>query len=131
MYMPPILDARHASSYQIGPYLAMVFTDCQSEGPIRYSHVMFVYQIDPAQPEKPGQRLMAVAAEVNDSALYTGIPGPSHFLGVFPGEGHINMGASDQWADLEAFTQKALEVAAEHLDVAEPPRLLRKKRWPG
>ena len=123
MYMPAIIDAHHVESYVMGPLLTMVFTDCKSEGPVKYTHVLFVYIFDPEADEKTGmQRLMAVAAEVNQSpfANTTG----SHFLGVFPGSGHINMGSSDSWADLEKFTEKALEVVAEKFNIAQAPRLI-------
>ncbi len=113
MYMPAIIDARHVRSYQVGPYLTMLFTDCKSAGQIQYRHVLFVYAPpDPRQPRHVQlQRIMAVAAERN--AMLDKIPDTpkkGHFLGVFPGEGHMNMGMSEDWDDLEKFAQKALEL---------------------
>ena len=121
MYMPTILDARHVSSYLLGPYIAMLFTDCQSGGRVQYAHILFVYTYDPQRPSTQPQRLLAVAAEVNNTRR----PGsPSHFLGLFPGNGHVNLGASSDWANLDIFARTALEVAAEQLNVSEPPQPL-------
>ena len=39
--------------------------------------------------------------------------GGSHFLGVFNGDGHANLGADDRWGIEEEFTVKALEIALE------------------
>ena len=48
--------------------------------------------------------------------------GRSHFLGVFPGgPQHINLGASDDWADIEKFANKALEVIVEHFSLSKAP----------
>ena len=56
--------------------------------------------------------------------------GESHFLGVFPGDGHLNLGSSNDWADLDRFTAKALEVARQHLGVEEPAVEIRpSKPW--
>jgi len=136
MYMPAIIDARHVRSYQVGPYLTMLFTDCKSAGQIQYRHVLFVYAPpDPRQPRHVQlQRIMAVAAERN--AMLDKIPDTpkkGHFLGVFPGEGHMNMGMSEDWDDLEKFAQKALEIVANQYMVTTPPHLLPpippKRRW--
>jgi hypothetical protein len=42
--------------------------------------------------------------------------GGSHFLGVFDGNGHINQGGSDDWADEEKFTARALQIIREKSD---------------
>ena len=119
MYMPDLLDARHVGNYLLDSYLAMLFTDCKSAGVVEYTHVLFVYEFGPERtPDKLPPRVMAVAAEANGSAL---VEGGSHFLGVFPGSGHMNLGDSDAWADLDTFTAKALEIVTEHLNIAEPP----------
>jgi hypothetical protein len=67
-----------------------------------------------------GRPCFAVAAEVN--RLASPDSGRSLFLGVFPGEPrHINLGASDDWADLEKFADKALEVIVEHFSLSKAP----------
>ena len=47
--------------------------------------------------------------------------GRSHFLGLFPGEGHVNLGAADEWADMDKFAAKALEIIAEQFSLPKPP----------
>lgn len=131
MYWPTLSDARLVSSYQIGPYLGMVFTDCKSVGAIQYTHVLMVFKPDPLTgklPPRPSPSL-AVAAEVNQRAE---IGGGSHFLGVFPGDGHMNLGGSDEWANLQKFTRRAIEFAADHFNVSESAQVLfeaPQKRW--
>lgn len=121
MYLPMINDARHVSSYMFGrEVMVMFFTDCKSAGTIQYTHVAFVYRIDPDKPmpKTPPPVIFAVASEVNAMAQHGG---GSHFLGVFPGSGHMNYGASDDFADLEKFSARALEVVAEQLQLTVPP----------
>src|SRR5688572_4904388 len=121
MYLPAISDAKHVSSYMFGrEIMVMFFTDCTSAGTIQYAHVAFTYRIDPDKPmpQTPPPVILAVASEINQMAQ---LGGGSHFLGVFPGSGHMNMGASNDWADLEKFTQKALDVIADQLQLNVPP----------
>ena len=116
-YFPSLKRARPVKRFQLGPYLAVVFTDCESLGTVQYTHALFVLPEDSSEPR------LAVAAEVN--ALH-GQPGHeasgSHFLGLFPGSGHLNFGDSNDWADLETFTGKALELAAERLGIPDAPQ---------
>jgi hypothetical protein len=121
MYLPAIKDAQREAVYRVGPYFAIVLTDCVSEGDIDYKHAIFVYLPDP-HAERP-QWVMAVAAEISDMVrdLHKDDPNPPYFLGVFPGTGHQNLGASPDWADLEKFTARGLEVVAEHLNVDKSP----------
>ena len=46
------------------------------------------------------------------------------FLGVFSGAGHENHGMSADWADLDKFSARALQVFAERFEIAQPPVLL-------
>ena len=125
MYLPMITNARPVSRYLIGPYLAVVLTDCESDGMIEYQHVVIVYHIDPeAEQDESPMPVMAVAAE-RSTALQDE---NSFFLGVFPGDGHLNMGSSTDWGDLGKFTNKALEIIGDHLKVSEAPFLLPEDR---
>jgi hypothetical protein len=68
-----------------------------------------------------GRPCFAVASEVNRVASPDSER--SHFLGVFPGEPqHINLGASHDWADIERFANKALEIIAEHFSLSDLPK---------
>lgn len=113
MYMPALTNGRVAARYQLGSYLLVVFTDCESTGMIEYLHVLFAFQ--------PGERapIFAVASEI--STFTKDMHPDARFLGVFPGSGHINYGMSEDWMDLEKFTQRALEVTAEHFKIDTEP----------
>lgn len=121
MYLPQIKGGRAVSRYTLGAYIVVFVTDCESEGMIKYLHVAFVYLPDPVNLENKPQVVMAVAAE-RSSALETIMSdNSSYFLGVFPGSGHMNLGASPDWGDLTKFTKRALEVIADQLKVDKPP----------
>ncbi len=108
-YAPLIASAQPVRGYELGEYRAVLLGDVESAGMVRYAHILAVY--DPT-----GEPCLYVAAEVNGLAASLG--GGSHFLGVFPGDAHLNLGASDEWADRERFARKALEVAKQHLGIA-------------
>jgi hypothetical protein len=123
MYWPAINGGRKARSYRLGNYLAVLVTDCESMGQIEYTHVLLVYQmVPPPQADQNAPLVYAVAAEKN--SMQDELGGDSHFLGVFPGTGHMNFGASEQWADLDHFVEKAIEVTAAHFNITEAPILL-------
>jgi hypothetical protein len=123
MYWPTITDARHVDSFLVGPLLAVLFTDCVSEGTIQYAHVLYVYEPDLKNPPGPGNPpplVCCITAEVNAMAAETSGSG-SHFLCMFHDGIHANMGAADDWADLDTFTQKALDVVADQFAIDREP----------
>jgi hypothetical protein len=121
MYLPMLTDARVVNRYKMGPYLAVVLTDCKSGGMIAYRHVVMVYTFEPEPGGESRPRpILAVAAEESEIL-------EDHnacFLGIFPGDGHLNLGHSTDWADLDKFTTKALEIIASHLHTTDPPFLI-------
>lgn len=128
MYLPALTNARPVSRYMIGEYLAVVLTDCESKGSIEYKHVVLVYRMG-AEYEDGENPLpvLAVAAEKSEGVaelLGEESTEERYFLGVFPGDGHMNMGMSADWADLEKFTTKALDVIANHFKIDKPPFLV-------
>lgn len=118
MYLPQIKDGRTVSRYALGAYIVVIITECESFGMIKYVHVAFVYLPDPLHEANKPEVVMAVAAE-RSTALEK--DADVCFLGVFPGDGHMNMGASSDWSDLTKFTKRALEVIAERLQVKQEP----------
>jgi hypothetical protein len=112
MYLPVLKTAHTHARYKLGPYVALVLTDCQSAGVIQYRYVVVVLKPGDSQP------CFAVTAESSE-AIQPGTRG--YFLGVFPGSGHLNMGLSEDWGDLEKFTTKALDIIAAHLNVSDAP----------
>jgi tetratricopeptide (TPR) repeat protein len=111
MYPLPLTQAYPVSSYLMNPYRIVVFTDCAGIGAVEYIHVMLVYREDEMQP------CFAVAAEVNQLAQHLG--SGSHFLCTYD-ERHNNLGSSNDWANLETFIRKGLDIVAERFNVSPP-----------
>ena len=122
VYLPELADARFVRNYvfrhpQRGPCSCVLVTECRTNSPIQYAHVMYIYEQGDFLTGRP---CFAVASEVNRVASPDS--GRSHFLGVFPGgPQHLNLGATDDWADIEKFANKALEVIVEHFSLAKAP----------
>ncbi len=101
MYPLPLTKATPVSTRMIESYRVVILTDCEGIGAIQYAHAAFVYPADSSRP------IFVVASEVN--ALAKVIGGGSHFICTYD-NGHSNYGSSDDWADLEKFTQEALSM---------------------
>jgi hypothetical protein len=112
IYLPAITTARWVRRYQLGPYRAVLLTECKSVGQIHYTHVLYIFG-DESRP------VLAVTAEYSDDAGKDG----QRFLTVFYKGVHYNCGLSLEWADLELFERKALQLAAEQLEISDPPIL--------
>jgi hypothetical protein len=108
-YTPRIASAQPAARYEVAGRQAVLLGTIVSAGMVQYLYVLVVY-------ERDGEPCLFVAAEVNQDREAFG--GGSHFLGVFSGDGHVNLGDSDEWADREQFVQRALEIARERLPAA-------------
>jgi hypothetical protein len=104
-FAPSITAAQPRQNYEVGPFTAVLFGDIESDSEVQYGYILIVFD----EEDKP---CLYVTSEVNEWANEPG-GGGSHFLGVFDGRGHANLGASDQWANEEQFTARALEIATE------------------
>lgn len=103
-YLPVVEGGRTVGLYEHSGFRAVLRTDLLSPGFITYAHVLFVTGLGSWEP------VLAVASEV------CAVSGSgTHVLGLFPGNGHANLGMGDEWADLATFREKALDVAGEHL----------------
>lgn len=118
-YWPEVIDqgGKLRKQFRFGEYVAYVHSDFDpfdddDDDAIEYLYVMAVFKL----PEE--ELCLCVASEM--TAEVRGLrerhpelfPKGNHpFLGVFSGEIHYNLGASSDWADLEKFTFKALDVA--------------------
>ena len=107
-HWPLIADARPLRRYQLGDYRALLLGDIQAGGRVQYLYVLEVY--DPTR-----QRCFAVAAEKN--SFPDPDEPPSYFLGVFNGDWHDNLGRSEEWGDLDKFTDRALEIVCNELQI--------------
>ena len=101
-YMPNITSATPKKTFSVGCHTAVLFTDIISAGTIKYHLIMAVFEGESEEP------CFAVASEEN--VLAEEGDGESHFLGVFHGEVHMNLGDSNDWADEAKFSAKALEI---------------------
>jgi anti-anti-sigma factor len=108
-YWPKVTKFRELGKFPLKGYSAVLFDEIVAEGGVEYRFLLTVFEPDAPQPR------LIVSSEVNRLA---NLGGGSHFLCVFPGEGHENLGASDDWGNREKFTKAALAAAAERLGLA-------------
>ncbi|QGJ70330.1 Hypothetical protein PBC10988_20250 [Planctomycetales bacterium 10988] len=110
-YAPLISDAvpLYEISFTKG-YQGILLGEIQSEGSIQYKYIFAVYNLEK-------ELCFAVASEENTMASLE--RNNSHFLGVFPGDGHRNFGADNKWAELENFTPAAIAITKEQLNIVE------------
>jgi hypothetical protein len=94
-----------------GKHTAILLDNIESKGSIEYRIILAVFNDQTREP------CLFVASEVNAMAKELG--GGSHFLGLFPGDGHMNYGDSDDWADMGKFEKAAVELAIQHLMAGE------------
>jgi hypothetical protein len=92
--------------YEVAGRQAVLLGNIVSAGMVKYLYILVVY-------ERDGEPCLFVASEVNEEREAFG--GGSHFLGVFPGDGHLNLGDSDEWANRERFVERALGIARERV----------------
>src|SRR3954470_18676970 len=105
--MPRVKGAKARANFNFGSHTATLFGDIQSVGRVQYAWLLVVYDVSTKQPA------FIVSSEVNSMALVAG--GGSHFLCVFDDAGRSIIGGSDDWADEELFTARALGVVYEKL----------------
>jgi len=104
---PAILESRLAKSYKAGQYSVDLLTDVICAGLVQCSHLLVAY-------DKDLNLVFGVAAEYNDLSLIHKGSG-SHFLCLWNGEGHRNLGCSDEWGDMSEFERKACELMGDQL----------------
>jgi len=105
-YAPRIASAKPMARYEVAGRQAVLLGNIVSAGMVKYLYILVVY-------ERDGEPCLFVASEVNEEREAFG--GGSHFLGVFPGDGHLNLGDSDEWANRERFVERALGIARERV----------------
>lgn len=108
-YFPVVKDARLVKRYDAGTHEIILLTDLKCAGIIRCSHLLIAFNKGDQEP------CYVIASEVNN--LGSSSDG-SHFLGCYPGSGHINLGCSDDWGDLSRFEKKARELMSKKLGIS-------------
>ena len=103
-YRPQMVRAEPIRHYHAGPYEAVLFGEIEAAGRVQY-----IFVLEVAKADYP---CLYVASEINS----LGSPGKGpYFLGVFSGEGHGNLGLSDDWGDIDLFEAKGLELVRQYL----------------
>ena len=123
-YAPVVGKTTPVREYNLGSHTAVLLGDIESSGGTKYLWILTVR-------DASGNPVLFLASEENRMA--TKEEKNSHYLGLFPGEGHVNFGASDDWADREIFASTAVEMAKHHLHLEGAPRIdqaeLAKEQW--
>jgi hypothetical protein len=104
--MPKIKAAQARAQFSLGDHKAVLYGDIVPAGRVEYAFLLTVF--DPAK-----QVRFIISSEVNSMKPVMG--GGSHYLCIFDDTGHSNLGDSDDWADEELFTGRALAIAYERL----------------
>ena len=117
MYAPMIKSARRVREHILDAnHTAVLLTNIENDSAIEYAHLMVLFRRgkqDPiafissevkSKPDDPISKELGL-----DGIEFTEEPG-SHFLCAFVGDAHRNFGASDDWADLERFEARALDL---------------------
>ena len=104
-YTPKIKSDKPRANFNFGSHTATLYGDIVSVGRVQYTWLLVVFDAlkHPA---------LIVSAEVNSMAA---MGGGSHFLCVFEESGRGIVSGSDDWADEELFTARALGVVHEKL----------------
>jgi hypothetical protein len=105
-FMPRVTGAKPRANFNFGSHTATLFGDIQSSGRVQYTWLLVVY-------DAQKQPVFIVSSEVNAMAPTMG--GGSHFLCVFDASGRGILSGSNDWADEELFTGRALGVVYEKL----------------
>ena len=110
-YMPAVESMNRVGGAPLGEkHTALLFDNIKSAGSVQYAFLLAVFDNEKQEP------VYFVASEVNTMAAAFG--GGSHYLGVFDGSGHANLGSSDDWGDPRKFFPEAIRLAAERLGVS-------------
>ncbi len=107
---PQMLYAEKKKDFDIGGgYKAILFHKIESSDDNKYEYILAVHSI-----ETEHIRLF-VTSTVNEKGSEP--EGNSHILGIFPGSGYENLGASNDWGDVNKFRNEAVRVTIERLGI--------------
>jgi hypothetical protein len=106
---PKIRTAVPRRRYQFGEFNAVLLGEVDSDDERAYAHVLALI------PEGAGEPTLYVTAEPNNEEGGTG----SHRLRVYTADDGRDLGAADDWADVEPFTEAAFEVASRVLKLSD------------
>lgn len=105
-YTPQVKLKEPDQIFQVGTHTAHLHSEVISTGMIYYRFLLAVY-------DGQGLPCLYVTSETNLESVIFGTKAP-HFLCIFDGQGHANLGFSPDWEDLEKFTTEALRIVHKH-----------------
>jgi hypothetical protein len=112
-YLPRVESMNRVTGAPLGEaHTVVLFDNIKSAGALQYAFLVGVFDNATKSP------VYFVSSEVNTTAATFG--GGSHFLCIFDGEGHSNLGSSDDWGDAKKFFPKALKIAEAQFGVSRP-----------
>src|SRR5437870_3549753 len=115
MITPRYSSATEKASYDLnGFYRAVLLTDIVSAGSAQYLFILKVCNVANNDPE------LFVTSESNQQAKSMGFG--SHSLRVFQDDVQVELGPSNNWANIEKFTDWALTIAKGRLAFADERR---------
>jgi hypothetical protein len=109
-YFPIIKESKLVKNYINRTYDIKLLTDVICYGMIQCPHILIAYKKGEEEPS------YVVASEINNSYI-PGAPTGSHYLGAYPGEGHLNYGSADEFGNLDVFEKEAIELLSEALKI--------------
>ncbi len=115
-YKPVIKSAKQQELSILGNYKIVLYEEIKPNGPINYAYIIAVLD------HKSQEACLYIASEVNAAARDG--DDCSHFLGIFNGDDHDNLGASDEWGDKDLFTAEAMRIVNDRLGdgLSGPPK---------
>jgi len=112
MHGPFMRSGVPVRQYLLDPYFAVLLTQVEGVGPVELLHVLVVYKTGEPEP------VFFVTAELErgDTATEPRVP----CLCVFAEDGtHSHLERSAEWADVERFAARAVEMVKERYGVTE------------
>jgi hypothetical protein len=110
--MPKIKSAKPIAHFNVATHTAVLYAEIEPAGRVQYAYLLTVF--DPTKQIK-----LIISSEVNSMQPTMG--GGSHYLCIFDDTGRSNLGDSNDWADEELFTARALGIVWQRLEHEEPP----------
>ncbi len=107
---PQMLYAEKEKDFDIGGgYKAILFHKIESADDNEYEYILAVHSFE---TEHIGLFVTSIVNEKGSESA-----GDSHILGIFPGSGYENLGASNDWGDINKFRNEAVKVTVERLGI--------------
>ncbi len=109
---PHIKRAIPQRRYRLGDYQAVLLGEIESDDPVRYRYILAL-----VREGEPKPSLYVTSEKLPRAHAHAG----SHRLRVISSAFTEELGAGDEWGDLERFATEGLRLAAQLLGLGEQP----------